>query len=322
MKQTSVHLAHIAACWALLFVCEEGHAAEVDGNAWFESKIRPLLVERCYECHGEKKQKGGLRLDSKAGWQKGGDDGAVIVPGDPGASLLIKAVRYTDEDLQMPPKRRLSPDEVAALEQWIRIGAPDPREGKLVAAQGVDFEAGRKHWAFQPVGNPHPPVLAQDQWSRQELDRFIFARLQQAGLQPSAPADRRTLIRRATFDLTGLPPTSEEVDAFVRDNSPDAFAKVVDRLLASPHYGEQWARHWLDVARYSDTKGYVYAREEKRFVHAGPYRDWVVRALNDDMAYDRFVLLQLAADQVEPAGSPHLAAMGFLTLSRRFLGVA
>ena len=299
-----------------------GGAAETEtGLGFFESRIRPLLVGRCCECHGEKKQKGGLRLDSKAAWQKGGDSGAAIVPGDPAASLLIRAVRYTDEDLQMPPKRRLAPDEVAALEHWVKIGAPDPREGNAVVARGVDFEAGRKQWAFQPVGNPQPPKLAQDQWSRQDLDRFVLARLRQAGLQPSASADRRTLIRRATFDLTGLPPTSEEVDAFVRDTSPDAFAKVVDRLLASPHYGEHWARHWLDVARYSDTKGYVYAREERQFVNAWPYRDWVLRALNDDMAYDRFLLLQLAADQVEPEGSPHLAAMGFLTLGRRFLGV-
>jgi hypothetical protein len=289
---------------------------------FFESRIRPLLADRCMDCHGEKKKKGGLRLDSRAAWQKGGESGAVIVPGDPEASLLIKAVRYADKDLQMPPKRQLTAEEVAALEHWVKIGAPDPRDGSLpVARKGVDFAEGRKQWAFQPVGNPQPPKLAHDPWSRTELDRFIFARLQQAGLQPGAQADRRTLIRRATFDLTGLPPTFEETDAFVRDASPDAFAKVVDRLLASQHYGEHWARHWLDVARYSDTKGYVYAREEKQFVGAWPYRDWVVRALNDDMPYDRFLLLQLAADQVEPAGSPNLAAMGFLTLGRRFLGV-
>jgi len=321
MKRPSDHLTIAATCGAVLLMAVAARAAEVDGAAFFESKIRPLLVERCYECHGEKKQKGGLRLDSRAAWQKGGDSGAPIEPGKPEASLLIKAVRYADKDLQMPPKRQLAPEEVAALEQWVKMGAPDPREGKLVFARTVDFEAGRKQWAFQAVGNPQPPILTQDEWSRGDLDRFIFARLQQAALQPSPPADRRSLIRRAAFDLTGLPPTGEEVDAFVHDPSPDAFAKVVDRLLASPHYGEHWARHWLDVARYSDTKGYVYAREEKRFVHAWPYRDWVVRALNDDMAYDRFLLLQLAADQTEPADSPNLAAMGYLTLSRRFLGV-
>lgn len=196
-------------------------------------------------------------------------------------------------------------------------------DGKTVPApQGVDFEAGRKHWAFQSIGDPQPPVLPQDGWSRQAADRFIFARLQQAGLQPNAQADRRTLIRRASFDLIGLPPSPEEVHAFENDSSPDAFAKVVDRLLESPQYGEHWARHWLDLARYSDSKGYVYSREEKWFVQAWRYRDWVVGALNADMAYDRFLLLQLAADQVEPGESPNLAAMGFLTLGRRFLGVS
>jgi mono/diheme cytochrome c family protein len=299
-----------------------GAAEPGSGPEFFESRIRPLLVERCVECHGAKKQKGGLRLDSRAAWQKGGDSGAVIAPGDPESSLLITAVRYANKDLQMPPKRQLTTEQIAALEHWVKIGAPDPREVHVAARlKGVDMETGRKHWAFQPVADPKPPVLAQDQWSREAIDRFVFARLQQAGLRPNTPADRRMLIRRATFDLTGLPPTAEDVDAFAKDTSPDAFAKVVDRLLASPHYGEHWARHWLDVARYSDTKGYVYAREEKQWVHAWPYRDWVVRALNEDMAYDRFLLLQLAADQVEPAGSPHLAAMGFLTLGRRFLGV-
>ncbi len=296
-------------------------AADVDSIAFFETKIRPLLADRCIECHGEKKQKGGLRLDSRAAWQKGGDSGSPIVPGDVDGSLLIKAVRYAEKELQMPPKKRLAAEEVAALEQWVKIGAPDPREGKLAVANAVDFEAGRKQWAFQPVGNPQPPTPAHDEWSRSEVDRFILERMREAGLRPSAPADRRTLVRRVTFDLTGLPPTSAEVDAFVRDPSPDAFAKVVDRLLASPHYGEHWARHWLDVARYSDTKGYVYAREEKAFVGAWPYRDWVVRAFNDDLPYDRFLLLQIAADQAEAAESPHLAAMGFLTLGRRFLGV-
>ncbi|MFO1481783.1 MAG: PSD1 and planctomycete cytochrome C domain-containing protein [Verrucomicrobiaceae bacterium] len=296
-------------------------AADLDGTAFFESEIRPLLVERCLECHGEKKQKGGLRLDSRAAWQKGGDSGAVIVPGDAEASLLIKAVRHKDKDLQMPPKKQLTAEEVAVLEQWVKLGAPDPREGKLVITKSLDFDAGRKQWAFQPVAEPQPPIREDDEWSRSDLDRFILDRLREAGLKPSPAADRRTLIRRVTFDLTGLPPTNEEVAAFVRDASQDAFEKVVDRLLASPHYGEHWARHWLDVARYSDTKGYVYAREEKNYVHAWPYRDWVARALNNDMPYDRFLLLQLAADQVEPVGSPNLAAMGFLTLGRRFLGV-
>ncbi len=176
-------------------------------------------------------------------------------------------------------------------------------------------------WSLQPIQSPQPPQVPENTWSEQPIDRFVLDRLRSADLQPSPPADRRTLIRRVTFALTGLPPTAEEVDAFIADTSDKAYEKVVDRLLSSPHYGEHWARHWLDVARYSDTKGYVYAREEKRWVHASAYRDWVAQAFNDDMPYDRFVRLQIAADQIEPARSPHLVAMGYLTLGRRFLGV-
>ncbi|MDB6071189.1 MAG: Planctomycete cytochrome [Verrucomicrobiales bacterium] len=205
-----------------------------------------------------------------------------------------------------------------------RAGAAETSVTEKPAVKaGIDFEAGRRLWSLQPVGHPHPPVLTNDSWSLGAVDRFILERLRQAGLEPAAAADRRTLIRRATFDLTGLPPENSAVEAFLQDPSPDpeAFAKAADGLLASPQYGAQWARHWLDVARYSDTKGYVYAREEKQFVQAWRYRDWVVDALNADMPYDRFLLLQIAADQVEPERSPHLAAMGFLTLGKRFLGV-
>jgi len=292
-----------------------------DGTAFFEARIRPLFIEHCEKCHGEKKQESGLRLDSRAGWQKGGEHGEIIRPGDPENSRLIRAVRRADENLQMPPKRALDAAEIEALEQWVGMGAPDPREGTAIARTGVDMAAGRKHWAFQPLGDPQPPAVADDAWSESGVDRFILEGLRKAGLRPTPPADRRTLIRRATFDLTGLPPSPAEVEAFVRDPAPDAYARLIERLLASPHYGEHWARHWLDVARYSDTKGYVYAREEKMWVHAAPYRDWVVRALNEDMPYDRFVRLQIAADQIAPAGSPDLAAMGYLTLGRRFLGV-
>lgn len=297
---------------------------ETEGeDAFFESKIRPLLEDRCIECHGEKKQKGGLRLDLREGWHKGGESGPAIVPGDAEASRLIQAVRRTDEELKMPPKTPLSAQEVAALELWVRRGAPDPRIAKptKLSLKTPSIADGRKHWAFQPVQFPEAPRLADDTWSRSELDRFVLQRLRQAGLHPSAAVDRRSLLRRASFDLLGLPPTQSEIDAFDADPAPDAFAKVVDRLLASPHYGERWARHWLDLARYSDTKGYVYAREEKRFVHAWPYRDWVVNAFNADLSYTNFLKLQIAADQIAPAHSPDLAALGFLTLGRRFLGV-
>jgi hypothetical protein len=177
------------------------------------------------------------------------------------------------------------------------------------------------HWAFQPVASPKPPSVKKGKWVKTDIDRFILARLEERGFQPAPPADKRTLIRRASFDLIGLPPTPEEVAAFERDHSPGAFSNLVERLLASPRYGERWGRHWLDVARYSDTKGYVYAREERRFVHAFAYRDWVIRAFNEDLPYDRFLLLQMAADQLVPEGSPDLAAMGFITGGRRFIGV-
>jgi hypothetical protein len=303
--------------------CAPAAAESPEETAFFETKIRPLLAERCLECHGEQKQKGGLRLDSRDGWQKGGENGAALVPGDPDSSRLIKAVRRLEPDLEMPPKHPLSRAEVGALEEWVRMGAPDPRAAsagkKTLKAPSV--EEGRAHWAFQPVRNPVPPRIADDTWSRSDVDRFVRKRLQATGLEPSAAADRRTLLRRASFDLLGLLPTQDEVDTFAADPDPNAFTKVVDRMLASPHYGEHWARHWLDVARYSDTKGYVYGREEKRFVHAWPYRDWVVGALNADLPYADFLKLQIAADQLVPADSPDLAAMGFLTLGRRFLGV-
>ncbi len=202
--------------------------------------------------------------------------------------------------------------------------APGRRAADAASPQpaGVEKAAGTGLWSLQPLAHVAPPRLSENTWSQHPVDAFILQRLRQAALKPCAAADRRTLIRRATFDLTGLPPTPEEVEVFVRDPSADAYPRLIERLLASPHYGEQWARHWLDLARYSDTKGYVFAREEKRWVHAATYRDWVVRALNSDMPYDRFVRLQIAADQMVPGGSPELAAMGFLTLGRRFLGVS
>ena len=278
--------------------------ASARAEADYIKDVKPLLRTHCFECHGALKQKAGLRLDTAAAMRKGGESGNVIA-GDR-AALLLERIASADKEIRMPPEgSRLSVDQIATLKTWIAGGAKAPE----IEQPEPDP---RLHWAFQPVRSTG---------GGDRIDFFISARLAQEGLALSPPADKRTLIRRATFDLTGLPPSAEEVDAFVKNTTPDAFAKVVDRLLASPHYGEHWARHWLDVARYSDTKGYVYAREEKYFVHAWPYRDWVVRALNEDMSYDRFLLLQLAADQLEPAGAENLAAMGFLTLGRRFLGV-
>jgi hypothetical protein len=294
------------------------------GVEFFEQKIRPIFVEHCYKCHSHEaeKIKGGFLLDTHEGLLKGGDTGPAIVPGEPEQSLLIKAVRYTDENLQMPPKgKRLSPDQVAALEAWVRMGATDPRTSKgqeLSKAETIAANA-RAHWAFQPIKQPPIPEVKNKRWVQSPLDAFVLCKLEAKGLSPSAQADKRTLIRRVTFDLVGLPPTPDEVAAFIGDRSPDAFAKLVDRLLGSPQYGERWGRYWLDVARYADTKGYVF-EEERRYPYSYTYRDYVIRAFNEDLPYDQFICQQIAADLL-PLGEDKrpLAALGYLTLGRRFL---
>ena len=299
-------------------------AADTSGREYFEKRIRPILAENCYECHSAqaKKLKGKLRLDSRADILRGGETGPALLPGDPDKSLLINALKYGDKDLQMPPpkgdiSRKLSENIIADFVEWVRIGAPMPEnEGAKTAA-----ESSKPHWAFVPPTQPRLPNVKNEAWVKTGVDAFILARLEANSLHSAAPADKRTLIRRATFDLTGLPPRPEDVNTFLADHSNEAYAKVIDRLLAAPEYGERWARHWLDVARYADTKGYVYAREERFFVHAWAYRDWVVRAFNDDLPYDRFLMLQIAADQMVAPRSPDLAAMGFLTGGRRFIGV-
>ncbi|HVK11716.1 MAG TPA: PSD1 and planctomycete cytochrome C domain-containing protein [Gemmataceae bacterium] len=302
-------------CLATVLVAASAPAADPTADEFFEASVRPVLVEACGKCHGPAKQHGGLRLDSRAAVLSGGDHGPAIVPGKPADSRLIAAVRRAGE-LKMPPDKPLADKHVAALVRWVELGAPWPADrGPAKTATPTE------HWAFKPVRTAEPPVARDASWVRTPIDRFLLAKLEAEGLSPSPAADKRTLIRRATYDLTGLPPTPAEVDAFVNDSSPDAYRGLIDRLLKSPHYGEQWGRHWLDVARYSDTKGYVYAREERVWVHAWAYRDWVVKALNDDMPYDRFLTLQLAADLVEPANPAARAAMGYLTLNRRFLGV-
>ncbi|HVX63550.1 MAG TPA: DUF1549 domain-containing protein, partial [Pirellulales bacterium] len=302
---------------ALASVCPAALRAD-EGLEFFETNVRPLLVEHCQKCHGAKKQEAGLRLDSPQAALAGGDSGPAFVPGKPDESLLIAAVRYSD-DVQMPPSGKLKDKQIEALTHWVRLGAPWPASPEPAGDNLAEKQ--QRHWAFQPIGDPVPPEVKDAAWEQTPVDRFILARLEAEGLAPSPPADRRTLIRRATVDLTGLPPTSEEVEAFVNDPAPDAYAKLIDRLLDSPHYGEQWARHWLDVARYSDTKGYIYAREQRVWVHAPAYRDWVVQAFNRDLPYDQFLLLQIAADQAAPDDASARAAMGFLTIGRRFLGV-
>ena len=289
------------------------------GIEFFEKHVRPVLVSKCQSCHGVKKQRGGLRLDTRAALLKGGDTGAVVVPGEPGKSLLIKVVRY-DGDVQMPPKGKLSDEAVANLTAWIKMGAPWPQESVNTKNQPSSVEEVRRtHWAFRPVKKPALPAVKKPSWVKTPIDAFVLAGLEAKSLTPSPAADRRTLLRRLTFDLHGLPPTPEEVADFEKDRAPDAYARLVDRLLASPRYGERWGRHWLDVARYADSKGYVF-QEERRYPFAYTYRDYVIRAFNEDLPYDQFVLQQLAADRL-PLGEDKrpLAALGYLTLGRRFL---
>ena len=315
----------------LVLVVAAGARAEapsVQGVEFFEKHVRPVLVEHCYKCHSAaaEKLKGGLLLDTRQGVLKGGKTGAAVVPGDLDKSLLIKAVRYQDEDLAMPPKTPLAKEQVAALETWVKMGAPDPRESVVTAAPSGELTVlsladSKGFWSFKKVAEPAIPA-AEGNWAKTPVDAFVLAKLKEKGLEPAGATDKRTLIRRAYYDLIGLPPTADDVAAFEADSSAGAFEKVVDRLLASPQFGERWARYWLDLARYADTKGYVF-QEERRYPYAYTYRDWVIRALNDDMPYDQFLVYQIAADRVVAAEpkteNRHLAAMGFLTLGRRFL---
>jgi hypothetical protein len=300
---------------------------------FFEARIRPVLADRCYKCHSRlaDKIKGGLMLDTREGMLHGGDTGPAIVPGRPEDSLLLDAIGYRDADLQMPPKGdKLSDQQVADFTQWIRMGAPDPRslvaKGSSPAYGGV----GRDHWSFLPVRRQAVPQVSDAAWCRTPVDAFILAKLEESSMRPNPQADKYTLIRRATFDLTGLPPTEAEVQRFLVDDSPGAWAKVVDRLLASPRYGERWGRYWLDVARYADTKGDTPQREDPRYPFAWTYRDYVINAFNTDMPYNEFIIEQLAADRLvarERRADPShadavdqapLAALGFLTLGNRF----
>lgn len=290
---------------------------------FFETRIRPLLADHCFQCHGPDKQKGNLRLDSRATLLAGGDLGAAVTIDAPETSLLLKAVGYQDESLKMPPKGKLKDQQIADLTAWVKAGAPYPaveappdRGGKSTASKG-----GAGIWAFQPPVDQPLPVVGDKAWLKSPIDHFILAGLEGAGLRPAPPADKRSLIRRATFDLIGLPPTPAEVEAFLADDSPQAFPAVIERLLASPHYGERWGRHWLDVVRYADSNG---LDENVAFGNAWRYRDYVVAAFNRDKPYDQFLLEQLAGDLLPPAEDlaikhERLIATGFLSLGPKVL---
>jgi mono/diheme cytochrome c family protein len=287
-----------------------------EGIAFFEQKVRPLLVAKCYECHAAdaKKIKGDLLLDTKAGWVKGGEAGPVIVPGKPDESLLIQAVRYDHATIKMPPKGKLATAEIDALVQWVTMGAPDPREGAApeVAApnKGIDIQEGKKLWSLRPLKRSEPPAVKDASWAKTRVDRFILAKLEEKGIAPNVPVDRRKLIRRAYFDLIGLPPAPKKVEAFVADPDPAAYEKLVDELLASPRYGERWASYWLDVVRFAESDGFEHDYDRP---HAYHYRDFVIQAINDDLPYDRFVKWQLAGDEYEPDNAQAMMATGFLT---------
>ena len=287
---------------------------------FFEKAIRPILAEKCYSCHSvqAKKLKGRLLLDSRQGIAAGGEGGAVIAGRDPDQSRLILAIRWSDPDFQMPPGEKLSAQQIAALERWVGMGVPDPRDAAPTtrgdAAKQIDIERGRKWWAFQPVETIDIPVTDDARWAKQSIDRFILAKLQENHLQPSVAADRAVLIQRAFLDLTGLRPTYEQVEAFTKDDSPDAYERVVEQLLASPHYGERWGRYWLDVVRYGEDN-YTGEATTPPFPFAWRYRDWVIEAINQDIPYDRFVKLQLSADLMPDTPRKDLVALGFLGAS-------
>lgn len=293
--------------------------ANNDGINFFEKEIRPILVEHCYECHSaESNVQGGLQLDTRLGIEVGGDSGAVIVKGKPHASLLIEAVRYQNRNLQMPPQNALPPDAVANLERWIEMGAPDPRESRVSPDERprvMSIPEGRKFWSFQPVSRSPAPNL-KSSFLQNQVDAFILEKLQQNGLSPAPAADKRTLIRRVTQNLTGLPPTTAEVRRFLSDDSPQAFSKVIDLLLDSPQYGVRWGRHWLDVARYADSNG---LDENIGFGNAWRYRDYVVNAFNADKPYDRFVTEQIAGDLLPDATRETITATAFLQLGPKVL---
>jgi cytochrome c553 len=309
--------------------CAAGSPEEGPGVQFFESKVRPVLSRSCYRCHGPEAGEGenGLRVDSIDSLLKGGKSGPAIARGDPEHSLLVLAVRH-EGFVAMPPKKKLAPQEIAALSAWIKMGAPWPGAGERRPAnpeagtpsQPTSGDKAPDFWAFRAPRDPALPKVGNPRWAQSAIDMFILAKLEQSGLQPAPVADKRTLIRRASFDLLGLPPSADDVDAFLRENDPLAFERALDRLLASPHYGERWGRHWLDLARYADSNG---MDDNLAYPDAWRYRDWVIAGCNADKPFDQFATEQIAGDLlVESPGTSRdalLVATGFLAIGPKML---
>ena len=324
-RAISSSLPPAAAGLALLALSCAAVPVRADEQAeFFEKKIRPVLLDNCLKCHGEKKTENGLRVDSLEALLKGGEVGPAVVPGEPEKSLILVALKYEMDDMQMPPKGKLDDAVIADIEKWIKDGAHWPASEKTNAKDKNDKADPKNHWSLRPVANPPVPVVKDvksDVKAPHPIDAFLLEQMQQKNLQPMPLADKRTLIRRATIDLTGLPPTSAEIAAFLKDESPHAFATLIDRLLASPEYGRRWGRHWLDVARYADTSG---DGTDMPVPTAYLYRDYVIRAFNSDMPFDQFLREQLAGDLLakdhpdSPRYADQIIATGFIALSRRF----
>jgi hypothetical protein len=300
--------------FAMPSLAEETAKPTADQAQFFESKVRPILVANCQKCHSGKEPKGDLSLTSRDGLLAGGESGDVVVPGQPEKSLLVEAINRTS--LEMPPDKKLPDSDIATLTEWVKLGAPWSEEPgatgpQLRKTRGKITDEDRAYWAFQPVRKSAPPVAENDHWSRGSIDAFLRAKMASEGLRPAGNADKATLIRRIAFDLTGLPPRAEDVTAFSADDSPDAYERLVDRLLASPQYGERWARHWLDLVRYAESDGY---KADGYRPSAWRYRDYVIRSLNSDKPYDRFVQEQIAGDEIAPEDPDALIATGYYRL--------
>jgi len=291
---------HLMLAVVLVTASAASSAGDAAALEFFEKRVRPILANNCYECHGPEKQKSGLRWDHIAFIRAGGDRGAVIEPGEPGKSRMIEAIGYDNVDLQMPPTGKLDDRQIEVLRQWVQMGAPWPDEPKPAGPSGRETFSVRQraadYWIWQPIEASKPPQVKTDRWGEHAIDRFIAAKLEANELSPAPEADRRTLIRRLYFDLIGLPPTPRQVEAFIGDTSDDAYAKLVDRLLASEHFGERWARHWMDSMRYAETFGHEFDIE---IPHAWKYRDYLIRAFNADVPYDQFIVEHLAGDQLD-----------------------